>query len=275
MESLCEKYPICSIEDALDEEDWDGWERLTEELGGQVQLVGDDLFVTNTQRLQKGIGRKCGNSILIKLNQIGTLSETMEAVKLARSAGYTAIVSHRSGETEDTTIADLSVALNAGQIKTGAPSRTERVAKYNQLLRIEEELGSGAEIFGTGLLCTNQFPITATRFPVCKYVKMPSGGILCRRAFILLLQKSGFFKLIFAHAANRAEPVFGNILPLGARGSTPLCGVASRLIVDVPANSADIFLHCSKTSIYFFFLSGIPRHKSKIGNICLFSLMSL
>ena len=148
--ALCEKYPIRSIEDALDEEDWDGWKKLTEVLGSQVQLVGDDFFVTNTQRLQKGIDRKCGNSILIKLNQIGTLTETMQAVKLAKRAGYTAIVSHRSGETEDTTIADLSVALNAGQIKTGAPSRTERVAKYNQLLRIEEELGSGARYLGRG-----------------------------------------------------------------------------------------------------------------------------
>ena len=148
--ALCEKYPIRSIEDALDEEDWDGWKKLTEVLGSQVQFVGDDFFVTNTQRLQKGIDRKCGNSILIKLNQIGTLTETMQAVKLAKRAGYTAIVSHRSGETEDTTIADLSVALNAGQIKTGAPSRTERVAKYNQLLRIEEELGSGARYLGRG-----------------------------------------------------------------------------------------------------------------------------
>ena len=148
--ALCEKYPIRSIEDALDEEDWDGWKKLTEVLGSQVQLVGDDFFVTNTQRLQKGIDRKCGTSILIKLNQIGTLTETMQAVKLAKRAGYTAIVSHRSGETEDTTIADLSVALNAGQIKTGAPSRTERVAKYNQLLRIEEELGSGARYLGRG-----------------------------------------------------------------------------------------------------------------------------
>ena len=146
--ALCEKYPIRSIEDALDEEDWDGWKKLTEVLGSQVQLVGDDFFVTNTQRLQKGIDRKCGNSILIKLNQIGTLTETMQAVKLAKRAGYTAIVSHRSGETEDTTIADLSVALNAGQIKTGAPSRTERVAKYNQLLRIEEELDAQATYAG-------------------------------------------------------------------------------------------------------------------------------
>lgn len=142
--SLIEKYPIYSIEDGLDEEDWEGWQYMTKELGGRVQLVGDDLFVTNTERLKKGIELGCGNSILIKLNQIGTVSETMDAVKMAHKAGYTAIVSHRSGETEDTTIADLAVALNSGQIKTGAPSRSERVAKYNQLLRIEEELGRGA-----------------------------------------------------------------------------------------------------------------------------------
>jgi enolase len=141
---LCGKYPIRSVEDALGEEDWQGWEKLTSELGGKVQLVGDDLFVTNTERLKKGIRLHCGNSILIKLNQIGTLTETLEAVRMAHKAGYTAIVSHRSGETEDTTIADLAVALNAGQIKTGAPSRSERVAKYNQLLRIEENLGHSA-----------------------------------------------------------------------------------------------------------------------------------
>lgn len=141
---LCEKYPIASIEDGLDEEDWEGWQMMTKELGGSVQLVGDDLFVTNTKRLQKGISLGCGNSILIKLNQIGSVSETLEAIKLAHKAGYTAIASHRSGETEDTTIADLAVALNTCQIKTGAPSRSERVAKYNQLLRIEEELGSNA-----------------------------------------------------------------------------------------------------------------------------------
>lgn len=141
---LVEKYPIISIEDALDEEDWDGWVRLTAELGDKVQLVGDDLFVTNTERLSKGIEMGCGNSILIKLNQIGSVSETLEAIKMAHKAGYTAISSHRSGETEDTTIADLAVALNTCQIKTGAPSRTERVAKYNQLLRIEEELGEAA-----------------------------------------------------------------------------------------------------------------------------------
>ena len=141
---LVEKYPIISIEDALDEEDWEGWQKLTRELGDKVQLVGDDLFVTNTERLKKGIDSGCGNAILIKLNQIGSVSETLEAIKMAHKAGYTAISSHRSGETEDTTIADLAVALNTCQIKTGAPSRTERVAKYNQLLRIEEELGDAA-----------------------------------------------------------------------------------------------------------------------------------
>ncbi len=143
-ESLTSKYPIYSIEDGLDEEDWEGWQRMTEKLGHKVQLVGDDLFVTNTRRLQKGIRLGCGNSILIKLNQIGSLSETIEAIEMAHKAGYTAIVSHRSGETEDTTIADLAVALNTDQIKTGAPSRAERTAKYNQMLRIEEELGSNA-----------------------------------------------------------------------------------------------------------------------------------
>ena len=152
-ESLVDKYPIYSIEDGLDEEDWDGWQKMTEKLGHKVQLVGDDLFVTNTKRLKKGIELGCGNSILIKLNQIGSLSETLEAIKMAHKAGYTAIVSHRSGETEDTTIADLAVALNTAQIKTGAPSRSERVAKYNQLLRIEEQLGHsavypGKEAFG-------------------------------------------------------------------------------------------------------------------------------
>ena len=141
---LVETYPIISIEDALDEEDWEGWQKLTAELGDKVQLVGDDLFVTNTERLSKGIELECGNAILIKLNQIGSVSETLEAIKMAHKAGYTAISSHRSGETEDTTIADLAVALNTCQIKTGAPSRTERVAKYNQLLRIEEELGDAA-----------------------------------------------------------------------------------------------------------------------------------
>ena len=141
---LVEKYPIISIEDALDEEDWEGWQKLTAKLGGKVQLVGDDLFVTNTERLKKGIELGCGNSILIKLNQIGSVSETLEAIQMAHNAGYTAISSHRSGETADTTIADLAVALNTCQIKTGAPSRSERVAKYNQLLRIEEHLGASA-----------------------------------------------------------------------------------------------------------------------------------
>lgn len=141
---LVDRYPIISIEDALDEEDWEGWQKLAAELGDKVQLVGDDLFVTNTERLSKGIELGCGNSILIKLNQIGSVSETLEAIKMAHKAGYTAISSHRSGETEDTTIADLAVALNTCQIKTGAPSRSERVAKYNQLLRIEEELGASA-----------------------------------------------------------------------------------------------------------------------------------
>ena len=148
--ALAEKYPICSIEDGLDEEDWEGWQIMTKELGGRVQLVGDDLFVTNTERLKKGIDMGCGNSILIKLNQIGSVSETLEAIKMAHKAGYTAVTSHRSGETEDTTIADLAVALNTCQIKTGAPSRSERVAKYNRLIRIEEELGAGAVYPGFG-----------------------------------------------------------------------------------------------------------------------------
>lgn len=143
-ESLVDKYPIISIEDGLDEEDWEGWKKMTERIGSKVQLVGDDLFVTNTKRLSKGIENGCGNSILIKLNQIGSVSETLEAIKMAHKAGYTAVSSHRSGETADTTIADLAVALNTGQIKTGAPSRSERVAKYNQLLRIEEILGEAA-----------------------------------------------------------------------------------------------------------------------------------
>ncbi len=143
-ESLIDKYPIISIEDGLDEEDWEGWKKMTEKIGHKVQLVGDDLFVTNTERLSKGIKMGAGNSILIKLNQIGSVSETLEAIKMAHNAGYTAISSHRSGETADTTIADLAVALNTCQIKTGAPSRSERIAKYNQLLRIEEELGASA-----------------------------------------------------------------------------------------------------------------------------------
>lgn len=147
-EQLCDRYPIASIEDGLDEEDWEGWKLLTKRLGGRVQLVGDDLFVTNTKRLKKGIEEKCGNAVLIKLNQIGSVSETMEAIKMAQEAGFRTIASHRSGETEDTTIADLAVALNTGQIKTGAPSRSERVAKYNQLLRIEQQLGAGGRYPG-------------------------------------------------------------------------------------------------------------------------------
>ncbi|HCO74360.1 MULTISPECIES: phosphopyruvate hydratase [Clostridium] len=145
---LCEKYPIISIEDGMAEEDWEGWKYLTDKIGKKIQLVGDDLFVTNTSRLGMGIERETANSILIKLNQIGTLTETLNAIEMAARAGYTAVVSHRSGETEDTTIADLVVATNAGQIKTGAPARSERVAKYNQLLRIEEELGDMAEFRG-------------------------------------------------------------------------------------------------------------------------------
>lgn len=155
-EKLVDKYPIISIEDALDEEDWEGWQQLTKRLGDKVQLVGDDLFVTNTTRLSKGIELGCGNAILIKLNQIGSVSETLEAIKMAHKAGYTAISSHRSGETEDTTIADLAVALNTCQIKTGAPSRSERVAKYNQLLRIEEELGAAAQFPGFGAFNTKR-----------------------------------------------------------------------------------------------------------------------
>ena len=147
-EDACSRYPIVSIEDGMDEEDWDGWKLLTEKLGERVQLVGDDLFVTNPERLRRGIELGVGNSILVKVNQIGTLTETLEAIRIAREAGYTAVISHRSGETEDTTIADLAVATGAGQIKTGAPSRSDRVAKYNRLLRIEEELGAAAEFPG-------------------------------------------------------------------------------------------------------------------------------
>ena len=147
-EELSNKYPIISLEDGLAEEDWDGWKNLTDSLGNKIQLVGDDLFVTNTERLNKGLASACANSILIKVNQIGTLTETLEAVEMANRAGYTAVTSHRSGETEDTTIADIAVATNSGQIKTGAPSRTDRVAKYNRLLRIEEELGNQARYLG-------------------------------------------------------------------------------------------------------------------------------
>ena len=148
--SWVKKYPLISIEDGLDESDWAGWKKLTKQLGGTIQLVGDDIFVTNTAILKKGIDSGIANSILVKLNQIGSVTETMDAVDMAHRAGYTAVISHRSGETEDVTIADLAVALNSGQIKTGAPSRTDRVAKYNQLLRIEEELGSAARYAGTG-----------------------------------------------------------------------------------------------------------------------------
>lgn len=145
---LCEKYPIVSIEDGLDEDDWDGWQLMTEKLGGKIQIVGDDIFVTNTERLQRGIDSDTANSILIKVNQIGTLTETLDTIEMAKRAGYTAVISHRSGESEDATIADLAVAVNAGQIKTGAPCRTDRVAKYNQLLRIEEALEDAAQYRG-------------------------------------------------------------------------------------------------------------------------------
>ena len=145
---LCSKYPVISIEDGLAEDDWEGWKLMTKELGGMIQLVGDDLFVTNTERLKKGIEEGAANSILIKVNQIGTLTETLDAIEMAKKAGYTAVVSHRSGETEDTTIADLVVGVNAGQIKTGSASRTDRIAKYNQLLRIEELLGDAAQYAG-------------------------------------------------------------------------------------------------------------------------------
>ncbi|MCI6486804.1 MAG: phosphopyruvate hydratase, partial [Clostridiales bacterium] len=147
-ESFVDKYPIISIEDGMGENDWEGWQLMTRRLGSRIQIVGDDLFVTNTQRIKKGIELKAANAVLIKLNQIGTLTETLDAIQMAHRAGWTAVVSHRSGETEDTTIADISVAVNAGQIKTGAPSRTDRVAKYNQLLRIEEELFDVAEYPG-------------------------------------------------------------------------------------------------------------------------------
>ena len=147
-EELINKYPIISIEDGLSEDDWDGWKLMTDRLSEKIQIVGDDLFVTNTERLSKGIKTKTANSILIKLNQIGTITETLDAIELAKTHGYTAVISHRSGETEDTTIADLAVATNAGQIKTGAPSRTDRVAKYNQLLRIEDELGETSRYLG-------------------------------------------------------------------------------------------------------------------------------
>jgi enolase len=153
--SLCDKYPIVSIEDGMAEDDWDGWKTMTDELGSRIQLVGDDLFVTNSERLGRGIDTATANSILVKVNQIGSLTETLEAVDLATRNGYTAVMSHRSGETEDTTIADLAVATNCGQIKTGAPARSDRVAKYNQLLRIEEQLGEAAAFRGLGALAGN------------------------------------------------------------------------------------------------------------------------
>ncbi len=156
-ESLINKYPIISIEDGLSENDWSGWENLTQRLGQRIQLVGDDLFVTNTKILKEGISRGIANSILIKLNQIGTLTETLEAIEMAKRANYTAVISHRSGETEDTTLADLAVACNTGQIKTGSISRTDRVAKYNQLLRIEEELGEVARFRGMDVFYNCQF----------------------------------------------------------------------------------------------------------------------
>jgi enolase len=146
--SLTEKYPLVSVEDGLAEEDWDGWKKLTDRIGDKVQLVGDDLYVTNVSRLQKGLDLGVSNSILIKLNQIGTVTETLDAIELAKKNGYTSVVSHRSGETEDTTLADVAVATNAGQIKTGAPCRTDRIAKYNRLLNIEDELGSAAKYLG-------------------------------------------------------------------------------------------------------------------------------
>jgi enolase len=151
-DSWTKQYPIVSIEDGVAEDDWEGWQELTSRIGSRVQLVGDDFFVTNTKRLAEGIEKGCANSILVKVNQIGTLTETIEAVTMAHNAGYTSVMSHRSGETEDVTIADLAVALNCGQIKTGAPSRTDRVAKYNQLIRIEEELGAAAIFKGTGVI---------------------------------------------------------------------------------------------------------------------------
>lgn len=147
-EKLVEKYPIISIEDPFAEEDWEAWVKFTEKLGSKIQIVGDDLYVTNTKRLEKGIQNKASNAILIKLNQIGTITETLDAIEMAKKAGFTAIVSHRSGESEDSTIADLAVGVNAGQIKTGAPSRTDRTAKYNQLLRIENSLDFRAEFLG-------------------------------------------------------------------------------------------------------------------------------
>ncbi|GAI02985.1 unnamed protein product, partial [marine sediment metagenome] len=164
--NLTEKYPIISIEDGMAEEDWDGWKKLTDKIGSKVQLVGDDLFVTNTARLKKGIELEVANSILIKVNQIGTLSETLDAIEMAKTAGYTAVISHRSGETEDTTIADIVVGVNAGQIKTGAPSRTDRVSKYNQLLRIEEDLFLSPSLSSTASNAPVEAPEGTAALPV-------------------------------------------------------------------------------------------------------------
>ena len=183
-EDACSRYPIVSIEDGMDEEDWDGWKLLTERLGERVQLVGDDLFVTNPERLRRGIELGVGNSILVKVNQIGTLTETLEAIRIAREAGYTAVISHRSGETEDTTIADLAVATGAGQIKTGAPSRSDRVAKYNRLLRIEEELGAAAEFPGLQAFVQRRALNEGMRRPAAKdraWQHAPSAGSYARR----------------------------------------------------------------------------------------------
>ena len=151
-EDLCRRFPILSIEDGLAEEDWDGWAKLTQRLGAKIQLVGDDLFVTNPVRLTRGIKANCGNSILVKLNQIGTLTETLDTIEIAKRAGYTTVISHRSGETEDVSLAHVAVAVNSGQLKTGAPARTDRLAKYNELLRVEEELGSTAIYRGRAAL---------------------------------------------------------------------------------------------------------------------------
>jgi enolase len=159
-ERLCNDYPIVSIEDGLAEDDWDGWRQLTQRLGSRVQLVGDDLFVTNTERLKRGIAEGSANSILVKVNQIGSVTETLEAVEMARNANFSAVISHRSGETEDTTIADLAVGTNAGQIKTGAPARGERINKYNQLLRIEEQLGPAARYAGRGVFGTKPLAVS-------------------------------------------------------------------------------------------------------------------
>jgi enolase len=165
-ETLCSEYPIVSIEDGLAEDDWEGWQQLTERLGNRIQLVGDDLFVTNTERLARGIAERSANAILVKVNQIGSVTETLNAIELARDAGFSAVISHRSGETEDTTIADLAVGTNAGQIKTGAPARGERVNKYNQLLRIEEQLGPAARYAGRGAFERRQSAVSCQQSAV-------------------------------------------------------------------------------------------------------------